>query len=104
MLGRRRAGLRGVRGVVHPDAQHGGRPGQRGADPQLAGRRELGQRAGVQRLPDPVQAVAGQEGGVDVRGQPAQIQHGSVGDDGRHLLTSGAETSELHEATPRVEI
>ena len=92
MLRRGGAGLRGVRGVVHADAEHGLGAGDGGADPQ-PGDVCCGQVWLCFLYPgDP---VGGEERAVDVGGDAAEVPVGAVGQ-GQHR-SLGAHIADPHE-------
>jgi hypothetical protein len=81
--------------VVHPDADHRARAGDRGTDAEPVGAGQLGKLAGRQRFGDPRDPATGQEGGVDVRGQAGQVERPSGIEDDGGLGTRWAESGEF---------
>src|SRR5699024_108430 len=94
--GRFRPGLRGVRGIVLADAQHGLRAGDGGADALRLRALPDGQLTGGERLAHPRDAVAGEEVAVDLPGEVAEAVGHPLADDSRLLLAQRAQTSQFH--------
>jgi hypothetical protein len=83
-------------GVVHPDADDGARPGDRGADPHPVRAGQHRQLACGECLGDGCEPVPGEEGPVDVGGEAGQVVEDPVDHDDGSFPTRLPQASELH--------